>query len=117
LGRYVAGICKAKQIVLVTAGGTTNHVHLLIDLHPSIPLSKAMQEVKGNSSRWLNETQRRFAWQQGYGAFSVSQSQRGAVIRYIDNQEEHHRKRSFEEEFVALLRKCGMSHDPKYVFG
>ncbi len=76
-----------------------------------------MQEVKGNSSRWLNETQRRFAWQQGYGAFSVSQSQRGAVIRYIDNQEEHHRKRSFEEEFVALLRKCGMSHDPKYVFG
>jgi len=76
-----------------------------------------MQEIKGNSSRWLNETQRRFAWQKGYGAFSVSQSQRAAVIRYIDNQEEHHRKRSFEDEFVALLRKCGMPYDPKYVFG
>ncbi len=117
LWRYVSGICKAKQIVLVTAGGTTNHVHLLIDLHPSTPLSKAMQEIKGNSSRWLNETQSRFAWQEGYGAFSVSQSQRAAVVRYIDNQEEHHRKRSFEEELVALLRKCGMSYDPKYVFG
>jgi len=117
LWRYAAGIGKAKQIVLVTAGGTTNHLHLLIGLHPSISLSKAMQEIKGNSSRWLNETQRRFAWQEGYGAFSVSQSQRATVIRYIDNQEEHHQKRSFEEEFVALLRKCGMSYDPKYVFG
>jgi len=76
-----------------------------------------MQEIKGNSSRWLNETQRRFAWQKGYGAFSVSQSRRAAVIRYIGNQEEHHRKRSFEDEFVALLRKCGMPYDPKYVFG
>ena len=117
LWRYIAGICKAKHIVLVTAGGTTNHLHLLVDLHPSIPLAKALQEIKGNSSRWLNENQSRFAWQEGYGAFSVSQSQRPAVIRYIENQEEHHRKRSFEEEFVALLRKCGMSYDPKYVFG
>src|SRR5271157_3546959 len=93
LWRYIAGIGKAKNITIVAAGGTTNHLHLLIDLHPMKPLAKAMQEIKGNSSRWLNETSRPFAWQEGYAALSVSQSQKQAVVRYIDNQAEHHRKR------------------------
>src|SRR6516225_8982013 len=106
LWRYIAGICKAKHIVLVAAGGTANHLHLLIDLHPMTPLARAMQEIKANSSRWLNETQPPFAWQERYAALSVSQSQRDNVIRYIDNQAQHHRERSFEEEFVALLQKC-----------
>ena len=65
---YIAGICKAKDIVLVAAGGTANHLHLLIDLHPMTPLAKAMQEIKGNSSRWMNETSPPFAWQEGYAA-------------------------------------------------
>ncbi len=117
LWRYIAGIGKAKNIVVVEAGGTANHLHLLIDLHPMMPLARAMQEIKGNSSRWINETQRRFAWQEGYGAFSVSQSQRETVMRYIANQPEHHRKHTFEEEFTALLQKCGIPYDTRYVFG
>ena len=117
LWRYIAGIGKAKNIVVTAAGGTANHLHLLVDLHPMIPLAKAMQEIKGNSSRWLNETSRPFAWQEGYAALSVSRSQRATVIGYIDNQEEHHRKRSFEDEFLALLQKSGISYDPQYVFG
>jgi putative transposase len=92
-------------------------MHLLIDLHPSIPLAKAMQEIKGNSSRWLNQNQRSFGWQEGYAGLSVSQSQRAAVLRYIAGQPEHHRKRSFEEEFVEFLEKCGIPYDPKYVSG
>src|SRR5581483_4538826 len=117
LWRYIAGVGKAKNIAVVGAGGTANHIHLLVDLHPMTPLAKAMQEIKGNSSRWMNDTQGRFAWQEGYARLSVSQSQRAVVLRYIANQEEHHRRRSFEEEFVALLKKCGIQYDPKYVFG
>ena len=76
-----------------------------------------MQTLKGSTSHWMNEVFGLFAWQEGYGAFSVSQSQRTRVIQYIDGQEEHHKKWSFEEEFVSLLRKYGVSYDPRYVLG
>jgi hypothetical protein len=76
-----------------------------------------MKELKGSSSRWLHEHGHKFVWQEGYGAFSVSQAQRQTVIDYISNQQEHHRKWSFEQEFMTLLRKSGMEYDPRFVFG
>ncbi len=86
LWQYIAAVAREKKILLLAAGGTTNHLHLLIALPPTVALAKAVQELKGNTSRWLSEIGRPFAWQQGYSAFSVSQSQRETVIRYIDNQ-------------------------------
>jgi REP element-mobilizing transposase RayT len=117
LCRYITGVAKAKNITLLAAGGTSNHIHLLIAVPPTIPLAKAVQELKGNSSRWLHEYGVRFAWQEGYGAFSVSQSQRQVVADYIAHQAEHHRKWSFEHEFMTLLRKSGAAYDARYVFG
>ena len=117
LWRYVAGLAHAKDIHVVAAGGTGNHLHLLILLPQTITPAKAMQELKANTSRWLRETSSAFQWQEGYGAFSVSQSQRDTVATYIANQAEHHRTRSFEEEFAAILQKSGIVYDPRYVFG
>jgi putative transposase len=117
LCRYFAGIGRAKQIPLAAAGGTANHVHLLLDLPPTMQLAQAMQQLKGNSSHWLNQGSAPFAWQQGYGAFAIGESQRANVISYIANQEEHHRKWSFEQEFVTLLRKYGIQYDDRFVFG
>jgi len=76
-----------------------------------------VQQLKGNSSRWLNKPREPFAWQQGYGAFSIGRSQRQAVLEYIAGQEEHHKKWSFEQEFVSLLRRYGISYDDRFVFG
>ena len=102
---------------LLAAGGTANHVHLLFALGATVPLSKAVQTFKANSSRWMGDRGIEFAWQEGYGAFSVSASQASRVKDYIRNQAKHHRRRSFEEEFVELLRRSGIPYDPKFVFG
>jgi putative transposase len=117
LWEYTGGIARQKQIVLLAAGGTANHLHLLISLPPTMTLAKAVQELKGNTSRWLNEFSPPFAWQQGYSAFSVGQSQRKMVIDYIDGQTEHHAKWTFEQEFLTLLKKSGVPYDPRFVFG
>ena len=117
LGRYLGGVAREKKIPLVIAGGTNNHVHLLIALPASLPLAKAVQELKGNSSRWLNQDDSSFAWQEGYAAFSVSPSNKRAVISYIAEQARHHEKRSFEQEFVAILEKSEIDYDERYVFG
>ncbi len=117
LWRYLAALAQDNQITLFAAGGTSNHVHLLLAVPPVLPLAKAVQELKGSSSRWLHEHGHSFAWQEGYGAFSVSQSQRQTVIDYIAKQGEHHRKWSFEQEFMTLLRKSGVEYDPRFVFG
>ena len=111
---YLDGIAKGEGFSLAAVGGTANHVHLLIVLPATSTLGSAMQKLKGSSSRWMG---RGFSWQEGYGAFSVSSSQVPVVKKYIRNQEEHHRKRSFEEEFVALLRHCGIEYDERFVFG
>lgn len=111
---YFGGIARSEGFTLIVAGGTANHVHLLIALPATACLATAVQKLKGGSSRWLGKG---FAWQEGYGAFSVSASQVSMVKKYIANQEEHHRKRSFEEEFTEMLRKCGVEYDPRFVFG
>ena len=116
LWQYFGGSARQKHILLLAAGGTANHLHLLISLPPTRTLAKAVQELKGNTSRWLNERSR-FAWQEGYSAVSVSQSQRKTVIDYIDRQTEHHAKWSFEQEFLMMLKKSGIPYDPKFVFG
>ena len=107
LCKYITGVARAKNITLLAAGGVPNHTHLLIALSPAVPLAKVVQELKGNSSRWLNERGVRFAWQQGYGAFGVGQSQKQAVCDYIARQEEHHKKWSFEQQLMTRLRKSG----------
>jgi REP element-mobilizing transposase RayT len=113
----VGGLARAKDIPLLAAEGTKNHVHLLISLPSTRTVAEIMQTFKGNTSHWINETLGAFAWQEGYGAFSVSQSQGTRVILYIDGQEEHHKKWSFQEEFVSLLQKYGVPYDPRYALG
>jgi REP element-mobilizing transposase RayT len=117
LWRYLVAVAYAKKIHVVAAGGTLNHVHLLVLLPQTIALAAAMQEVKANSSRWMREASRLFQWQRGYGAFSVSESQRETVAHYIANQAEHHRRWSFEDEYVSLLKRSGVEFDPRYVLG
>ncbi|HEY1731337.1 MAG TPA: IS200/IS605 family transposase [Terriglobales bacterium] len=117
LRQYVCGIARAKDIPILAIGGTKNHLHILLALPPAMPLAKVIQEVKGNSSKWLNQSNVKFAWQRGYGAFSVSESKREQVIAYIAGQEEHHRKWTFEQEYVTLLTKSKIDFDPEFVFG
>lgn len=102
----------------VAIGGTENHVHVLLSLPATMPLAKAMQLLKGGSSKWMNDTGADgFAWQEGYGAFTVGISQQVDTVRYINTQAEHHRSRNFDAEFLAFLKKHGIDYDPKYVFG
>lgn len=117
LWAYAAGICKHLGIFVHAAGGTQDHIHLLIQIPPALALAKAVLTIQSNSSRWANQEGQKLAWQQGYGAYSVSASIVPAVIQYIRNQEEHHKRLRFEEEFVALLKERGVEFDPRFVFG
>jgi len=108
---YLIGTAKNLQITMAAVGGMPNHVHLLIAVPPAMALSVAIQKLKANSSRWMGEQGLSFEWQKGYAAFSVSPSSVEVVTNYIWNQEQHHRVRTFEEEFIALLKKCGLAYD------
>jgi len=117
---YMAGIVRNERGSLLAIGGMPDHLHLLVRLKPAVSLSDLLCSVKANSSRWVHERPdppQGFAWQEGYGAFTVSESSAGSVCRYIQNQEEHHRGRSFEEEWVALLKRHGIEFDPANPFG
>ena len=117
---YLGGIARGNGMQLLAAGGVADHVHLLVCIPASLALAKAVQLIKGGSSKWIHETfqeQREFAWQEGYGAFSVSFSGIEDTIAYIRSQEEHHRNRSFEEEFVAFLARHRLEFDRRHVFG
>jgi putative transposase len=116
LHAYMGGIVREMKGTPVIINGTADHVHLLVGLPPDLCLSDAMRVVKTNSSRWVNETRHvPFAWQAGYGAFGVSRSSADAVSRYIARQEEHHRRMTFRDEFIALLRKSGIEFDERYL--
>jgi putative transposase len=117
LWAYVAGICKKNAIFVYAVGGLDDHIHSLIQLPATMALAKVILTIKSNSSRWTHERGQQVEWQEGYGAFSVSTSKVSTVERYIRNQAAHHRKMSFEQEFVALLKKHGAKFDAKYVFG
>ena len=116
LWRMMAGIAKKEGWRAVAVGGMEEHAHLLLNLPPVVSVSKAVQVIKSNSSRWMRTKVKGFAWQQGYGCFTVSKSGIEAVREYIEHQKEHHRKRTFEDEYLALLKKHGVEYDPKYVF-
>ena len=115
---YMGGIVRELDGKALTIGGTVDHVHLLVSLPPTLALADALRVLKANSSRWVHETKGRskFAWQAGYGAFSVSRSNMPKVIKYISEQEEHHRKVTFQEEFVAFLRKHEIAYDERYIW-
>jgi putative transposase len=114
---FIAAVADGHNIPLLAAGGMPNHSHLLFLLPATIPLATAINLFKTNSSRFLHERGLAFQWQSGYGAFSVSTSQLDQVTTYIRNQCEHHKKMTFEEEFLALLKKAGVSYNPAHVFG
>jgi putative transposase len=117
LWAYLGGICRNHEIIPLAIGGTENHVHLLIQLPPTIAPAKAVALLKANSSKWMGEQGHAFSWQEGYGAFSVSSSNLDRVIRYIQDQDAHHRKTNFEDEFRALLRKHGVEYDLQLLLG
>ena len=117
---FLGGIARQNRMTQIIVGGTEDHVHVLLSLPPTMPVSKAMQLIKGGASKWIHETfpeHRLFAWQEEYGAFSVSVSQLETITNYIRNQEEHHRKRSFQEEFLMLLKKHEIEFDERYLWG
>ena len=116
LWAYLLGIANNLKIKTLAVGGTDNHVHLLVGLPPTMTVAEAMQKLKANSSRWLGEHSLEFQWQEGYGAFSVSPSTLKTVKAYIRNQGEHHRRRSFEDEFRAFLDKSGIAYDAERLF-
>ena len=114
LWAYLAGVCNRQKIFVYEIGGMEDHLHMLIQIPLTLSFSDAMQEIKTSSSRWMG---RKFAWQRGFGVFGVSASNLHAVVRYIQRQEAHHRKMTFEQEFIALLEKHRVAYDPRYVFG
>ena len=116
---YLGGIARENGMKALAVGGTHDHVHALLSLPATLSMAKAIQLIKGGSSKWIHDqlpNYRKFAWQDGYGAFSVSASQMKSVIRYIDGQQEHHRKRTFEEEFLEFLDEHEVQYDPRYIF-
>jgi len=117
LRKYFAGIGRNHGIPVLCSGGIPNHVHLLIALPSDMAPAKAVQVLKANSSRWIREHGIPFAWQEGYGAFSVSSSNKRAVVNYIEHQAEHHHGRSYETELEAMIRKSGLPFDAEEAFG
>jgi len=117
--KYMTAVIQNKKNKLMVINGMPDHVHLLIGLNPDISLSDLVQDVKSASSRLINDNRwarGHFNWQRGYGAFSYSKSQVSRVAKYIENQERHHAKRSFRDEYEALLRKFEVEYDPRYLF-
>jgi REP element-mobilizing transposase RayT len=119
LYRYIGGIIRAEGGAALEVGGTGDHVHILAKLKPAISVAEMLNKIKSNSSKWANDhtmKMRKFGWQEGYAAFSVSESQVPAVVDYIRNQEQHHRKQTFQEELVALLERHGIEYDLTYLW-
>ncbi len=120
LWAYMAGIARNQGFEAIIVGGVQGHVHALLLVPPTLPLAKAIQLIKGSSSKWLNETGaagKDFSWQEGYGAFSISASQTADVIRYVQNQAVHHSRKSFEQEFLEFLKRYSVAYERAYVLG
>lgn len=116
---YLGGIARENKMKLLAAGGVADHVHLLLSLAKTMSISKAMQLLKGGSSKWIHDTfpeHRLFEWQEGYGAFSIGVGEKDRTIAYIDNQAEHHKSRDFETEYLLFLDRHEIQYDVKYVF-
>ena len=117
---YLGGIARDDGMKALRIGGFNDHIHALLALPPTMGVSKAVQLLKGASSRWIHETFKdmaAFGWQDGYGAFTVGLSQLPDASRYIEVQREHHRGKTFQEEYVTFLRKHGVEFDERYIWG
>ena len=116
---YLGGIARNKSATLIAAGGVPDHLHLLVAMPSTISVSDMVNALKANSSKWIHQDVpkfKSFRWQEGYGAFSVSRSNENAVVAYIQNQKEHHKKRDFKAELLDFLIKHEIEYDPKYIW-
>src|SRR6185503_5561887 len=119
LQKYITGIVTKQGQKLIRINGMSDHLHILIGLRPAKALADLVRDIKSDSSEWINKKKLasgKFAWQEGYGAFSYGHSQLDMIIRYIQNQEKHHRRKSFRNEYLTLLRKFQIEFKEEYVF-
>jgi putative transposase len=119
LNKYITGIITNKNQKLMIINGMPDHLHLLIGLKPDCNLSDLMRDIKANSSRWINEghfVAGRFEWQTGFGAFTIGQSQIDKVVKYILSQQEHHKRKTFREEYIKFLEAYNVDFNPEYIF-
>jgi REP element-mobilizing transposase RayT len=119
LHKYLASICKANESPSIAINSVTDHIHILCVLSRKITISKLVEELKKSSSKWIKTkgtSYKNFYWQNGYGVFSVAQSGVNAVKKYIRNQKEHHKKKSFQEEYLEVLKKYEVEYDENYLW-
>lgn len=119
LFKYITGIIQSHNHKLIIINGMSDHIHILVGMRPTQSISDLLQDIKGSSSKWINEkklTKTKFEWQEGYGAFSYSKSQVKNVISYIERQEEHHKKQTFREEYLEALKNFEIEFDERYIF-
>ena len=119
LHKYIAGIVQKKDQKSIIVNGMADHIHIFVGLRPTMAISDLVRDVKNNSSNFINDkkfVKNKFSWQDGYGAFSYGHSQIDDVYNYILNQEEHHKKRTFREEYIGFLQKFNVPFDEKYLF-
>lgn len=117
LNKYISGIIRENKSRSIAIGGVEDHIHILTGISPTVAVADMVRLIKPNSSKWMNEEyEKRFRWQTGYAAFTVSHSQIEIVREYVRNQAEHHRKLSFRDEYLALLRRHNVQFDEQYVF-
>lgn len=117
--KYMSGIIAAKGQKSIIVNGVSDHVHVFVGLKPSMRISDLARDIKNNTTLFINEqkfTPYKFSWQEGYGAFSYANSEVKRVFRYIENQEEHHRKKSFKEEYIEFLKQFELEYEEKYLF-
>lgn len=118
LDTYVSGIAKQNGFAAIAVGGVKDHVHVLLSVPPVVSVAKAVQLIKGGTSKWISETFpycAKFAWQSGYGAFTIGVSMINVTVAYIKKQEEHHRAKTFREEYEEFMKRHGIEYDEKYL--
>jgi REP element-mobilizing transposase RayT len=116
---YITAVVQNNKHKMLAINNMPDHMHLFIGLHPEQSISHLMQLVKGDSSEWINKerlTKHKFQWQSGYGAFSYARSQLDTIVKYVMNQQEHHRKETFQEEYLKILKSFGVEYDERYLF-
>jgi REP element-mobilizing transposase RayT len=119
IAEYVGGVVRNLKGQLIAANGPADHIHLVAMVHPTLSISEFLGKLKSNSSGWIHDTLpglADFDWQDGYAAFTVSKSGVPDVVRYVERQEEHHRKMTFQEELIQLLDRHGIEYDPRYIW-
>ena len=117
--QYITGIVQHNNHKMLQINSMPDHIHILIGMRPNQAISALVQNIKTESSKWINDngfSKKRFSWQEGFGAFSYSKSHVKNVIRYVQNQEKHHQKKSFQEEYLEFLKAFEVEYDEKYIF-